>query len=161
MIAIAFQVPGRPVTWQRGVKGVRLDARGKIAKDYRQKVHLFAMQALGLARRAGVVWPDVRENHHAFRVDVAGWWPDRNEGDEDRMVSLVRDALEGVLYKSDRQVKASKNAVGPTCEAGAEGLVVVVRVLSELDRETWASSVMTDASGICASQAIARQAVRR
>lgn len=154
MSALAFMVPGRPVTWQRGVRGIRFDARGKFAKEYREKVHLFAMQALGRARRAGVVWPSVTENHHAFRVDVAGWWPDAREGDEDRMVSLVRDALEGVLYKSDRQVKASKNAVGPTCATGAEGLVVVVRTLAEAEREAWAMDVCADASGILARQAV-------
>lgn len=146
MSAIAFAVPGRPVTWQRGVKGIRFDARGKLAKEYREKVGLLAAAALGHARRAGVVWPDVREHKHWFRVDVAGWWPDGNEGDEDRMVSLVRDALEGVLYKSDRQVKASRNGVGRTSEA--TGIVVVVRTLGVLARDGWADTIMADARAV-------------
>jgi len=154
MTAIAFVVHGRPVTWQRGVRGLRFDARGKLAKEYREKVRLFAMQALGRARRAGLVWPDVREHHHAFRVDVAGWWPDAREGDEDRMVSLVRDALEGVVYKSDRQVKASRNAVGPVCVPGTEGIAVVVRVLDEENRDEWAREIHADAVNLATRQAI-------
>lgn len=146
MSAIAFAVPGRPCTWQRGVKGLRFDARGKLAKEYREKVGLFAVQALGKARRAGIAWPDVRENDHAFRVDVAGWWPDAREGDEDRLVSIVRDALEGVLYKSDRQVKASRNGIGPASEC--PGIVVVVRTLDEADRVAWASAIMDDARAL-------------
>jgi hypothetical protein len=144
--AVAFVVPGRPVTWQRGVKGIRFDARGKLAKEYREKVGLLALQAIAHARRAGVVWPDVKDHRPTFRVDVAGWWPDAVEGDEDRMVSLVRDALEGVLYKTDRQVKASHNGVG--CPSSAHGIVVVVRVLDADAREAWATSVMDDARAI-------------
>lgn len=154
MPAIAFAVPGRPVTWQRGNKGLRFDARGKLAKEYRQQVGLFAAQALGHARRAGVVWPDVRENHHDFRVDVAGWWPDAREGDEDRMVSLVRDALEGVLYKSDRQVKASRNGVGRT--SVTPGIVVVVHTLGVLARDGWAEAIMADARAVLEAQGATR-----
>jgi hypothetical protein len=149
--AIAFVVPGRPRTWQHtggvgGSKGKRFDKRGKEAEEYQRLVAGLALQARAHAQRAGVVWPPVTDHRPIFRVDVAGWWPDAVEGDEDRMVSLVRDALEGVLYKSDRQVKASQNAIG--CPSPAHGIVVVVRVLDAAQREAWAASVMDAAREI-------------
>lgn len=156
MSAIAFVVPGRPVTWQHtggagGAKGMRFDKRGKEAESYASVVTGTAQQALGHAKRAGVVWPSVADHRPIFRVDVAGWWPDGVEGDEDRMVSLVRDALQGVLYKSDRQVKASHNGIG--CPSSAHGIVVVVRTITTLERDEWASSVMADARSILDAEA--------
>lgn len=153
MIAFSFQVPGRPVTWQRGVRGLRYDSRGDKAREYRQRVGLFATQALARARRAGLVWPDTKSNAPHFRVDVAGWWPDRVEGDEDRLVSLVRDALEGVAYKSDRQVKASTNAIGGTCEPGADGIVVIVRLLDARTRSDLARAIRDEAEVVSRSPA--------
>lgn len=51
MSAIAFCVPGRPVTWQRGVRGIRFDARGKAADC----AAIYAVAVHG-GERTGMAW---------------------------------------------------------------------------------------------------------
>lgn len=152
--AFAFQLGGRPATWQRGVRGLRYDSRGDVAREYRKKVGLVALQALQRAKLAGLDWPPLTDKAAIFSVDVVGWWPDRNQGDEDRLVSLVRDALEGVAYKSDRQVKASRNAIGPVCQPGTEGIAVIVRAIDEHERARLALDIHTDAVNLSTRQHI-------
>ena len=98
----SFTIPGRPVTWQRpGVfEGKRLTQKEqKPAKEH------IAWHAL--AKRPRGRWP----MGAVYAIEVIGYWPDRRFGDADRLMSLVMDALEGVAYKADRQVRAQASAM--------------------------------------------------
>ena len=133
MTAIGFSVPGHPLTWQRPPEAGRgrYDARGLAATAYQAVVGGRALQARQRARRRGIVWP----LDGIYRVSVAGWWPDAREGDEDRLRSLVYDALQGVLYASDRQVKSSgRGGIGLPTRSGPR-LAVLVELITEADRE--------------------------
>lgn len=134
MTALTFTVLGRPLTWQHtggvgGAKGIRLDARGKAALAYTRLVQGHALRARQQAKVAGLTWPDVTSHEPRFRVDVDAWWPDHKEGDADRLLSLVFDALEGAVYKKDRQVKASSVELHAPDKANPR-LVVSVRVMA-------------------------------
>lgn len=132
MTALVFAVPGRPLTWQRppeAGKG-RFDARGKAATAYALIVRNHARRALGLARRAGITWPLDAE----YGVHIVGVWPDAREGDEDRLRSLVYDALQGALYGSDRQVKVNDGGGIAPPDKRHPRLVVTVRVVTAAER---------------------------
>lgn len=126
MTAIAFVVPGRPLTWQRRVdpRG-RFDARGKAAAAYQVLVRDHARRAVGFAKRSGMTWPLDAE----YGVRVVGVWPDAREGDEDRLRSLVYDALEGVCYATDRQVKINDGGGIGSPSKGSPRLVIRARVI--------------------------------
>jgi hypothetical protein len=98
---LSFTIGGRPKTWQRTVahEGKRLSE-----KEQRAVKKIIGMRALA-ARPAG--WP----LDASYAMEVIGYWPDRRCGDADRLVSIVMDALEGVAYKADRQVRAQCSAV--------------------------------------------------
>lgn len=81
MTAITVTIPGEPIPYARAggrAGGGRLhDDR---TRDYMQKVGLFAMQAIGNARRIGIAWPRsgvkyaalvlvVRTTHHVADLD--------------------------------------------------------------------------------------------
>lgn len=145
MTALGFIVRGRPLTWQRPPEAGqgRYDKRGKAAKAYARLVADTALQGLQRLKLAGIAWPDVTSHEPRFRVDVAGWWPDANEGDADRLLSLVYDALQGVAFKSDRQVKVSSLALG---EPGSgEMLAVVIEALDWRTRSDAADAIAHEA----------------
>lgn len=98
MEELRYVVPGRPQTWQRTneVKGRRVtDAAQREAKRTHQ---LHALAALG-PRRAS--W----SLDGAFEIEVIGYWPDAVVGDSDRLAGLPMDALQGIAYRADRQVR--------------------------------------------------------
>lgn len=98
----SFTVPGRPVTWQRS--GVH---EGKRLTQKEQKVAKAAIAWAATAARPKGRWPmDV-----VYAIEVIGYWPDRRFGDVDRLVSLVMDALQGIVYKEDRQVRVQTSSM--------------------------------------------------
>jgi Holliday junction resolvase RusA-like endonuclease len=101
---IRYTVPGRPVTWQRTniVQGrPTTDKAQRIAK----KAH--AMYALAAMGRDRATW----SQDGAFEVEVVGYWPDAIVGDADRLVGLAMDALQGLAYTTDRQVRDQSGRV--------------------------------------------------
>jgi hypothetical protein len=133
MTALSFVVPGHPKTWQRPPQAGRgrYDERGLAAKAYASKVTDYARRAVGLRRRAGLAWPLDAE----YGVRVVGVWPDAREGDYDRLVSLVYDALQGVCYVADRQVKIDDGGGIASPEKAAPRLIVTVRLVELGERE--------------------------
>lgn len=91
---LSFEVPGRPVSWQRSN-----DVRGRRVTDAAQRAAKRVYAAAALAARPRG-WPLDR----TYAVEVIGYYPDRRYADSDRLVGLVLDALEGVAYRTDRQV---------------------------------------------------------
>lgn len=102
---LCYTVPGRPASWQRSTPL----AHGKVvsAKAYRAAKQRVAMLALQARQRARLAVDAEGE----WAVDVVAWYPDRRHGDADRVCSLVMDAMEGVIYASDRQVKDQRSRV--------------------------------------------------
>lgn len=104
-LEIRYVVPGRPVTWQRK----RLDARRGKPQTFTAASQRSAMALHAVACMAEMVPGDrarcLADTKARWSVSVAGYWPDERVGDADRMLSLVMDALEGVVYRTDRQVR--------------------------------------------------------
>ena len=108
----SYVVEGRPVTWQRdnvvmakvgSGKATRLryisDAKTKAGeRAHRLPATLALTEALGRP-------VTFRDMDGEFYVGVIGFWPDGRHGDCDRLLTLVMDALQGVAYHEDRQVK--------------------------------------------------------
>jgi Holliday junction resolvase RusA-like endonuclease len=96
---IRYTLHGRPATWQRTNV-----VNGRPTTDKRQReskaAHRWA--AVAALRKAGHRTGQFKGD---FEVEVIGYWPDGVVGDADRLTSLVMDALEGVVYRTDRQVK--------------------------------------------------------
>jgi Holliday junction resolvase RusA-like endonuclease len=93
---LRYAVAGRPVSWQRSavVNGRTLTPHAnRIAKD----AHRYAAIAAG----ARVQTCDAQG---AYELHVTAHYPDNRHGDSDRLLGLPMDALEGLVYKSDRQV---------------------------------------------------------
>lgn len=98
----AFTVPGRPVTWQRS--GVH---EGKRLTQVEQRKAKKTIAWAAVAARPKGRWPmDL-----VYAIEVIGYWPDQRFGDVDRLVSLVMDALQGVAYKEDRQVRVQASSM--------------------------------------------------
>lgn len=98
----SFTVPGRPVTWQRS--GVH-EGKRLTQKEQREAKKNIAWAAT--MQRPKGRWPmDV-----VYAIEVIGYWPDRRFGDVDRLVSIVMDALQGVAYKEDRQVRVQTSSM--------------------------------------------------
>jgi hypothetical protein len=111
---IAYTVPGKPASWAR--KRVATRTRGgkslrkpRFFTDDKQAAasarHAAAfVEALGY--RAGRVPPDVSwPTAGAFSVEVRGYYASAVVADADRLASLALDALQGVAYATDRQVR--------------------------------------------------------
>lgn len=96
-----FTIEERPVTWQRTGEhqGKRLTEKGQ-----REAKKRIAWHALVTRPKA---WPV----DAVYAIEVLGYWPDRRFGDADRLASLIMDALEGLAYKTDRQVRAQTSAM--------------------------------------------------
>ena len=101
---LTYVLPGRPVSWQRKRIDTRPGRKPRVFTSDKQraatKAHrLRAIAALREAKLTG--WPDADDE---YEVEVTAHYPTRVVGDTDRILSLVLDALEGVVYASDRQV---------------------------------------------------------
>jgi Holliday junction resolvase RusA-like endonuclease len=97
---LVIHVPGRPVSWERdnviGGKFIR-------PKSQRAAKAVIATAALiALTRRLGgrKAWSLEGE----FELELWAWYPSRVFGDVDRLSGLYQDALEGLAYKTDRQI---------------------------------------------------------
>lgn len=90
------------MTWQRtGVHG------GKRLTQKQQKAAKQHIAWHAVAARPRGRWP----MDAVYAVEVLGYWPDRRFGDVDRLMNLVMDALQGVTYRSDRQVRAQTSTM--------------------------------------------------
>lgn len=131
MTSLAFTVLGRPATWQRSAsRQKRRDARGKASLAYRLQVAWAGSAAVTRARIAGITWP----LDSLYLCEVAAWWPDARFGDCDRLGSNVLDALEGILWRNDRLVRAPH----PTLigvDKTRPRIVVSVRTLERVELE--------------------------
>ena len=101
--ALSYTVHGHPVTWARK----RIDARrGKprvytdAKQDAAAKAHQWAaFDAMGGSKST---W----SRDGAFAIEVRGYYASAVVGDADRLASLAMDALEGIAYTTDRQVRS-------------------------------------------------------
>jgi predicted dinucleotide-utilizing enzyme len=119
MTELRYTIAGRPVTWRRTnvVRGRPVkDAAQRAAVDAHRWAAIAALRAIGEKPRG-------RDGE--YTVEVIGYWPDGVVGDADRLTSLVMDALEGVVYATDRQVKRQSGEV--RIDRDAPRTVVVVR----------------------------------
>lgn len=98
----SFVIEGRPMTWKRpGVhEGERLTQKQQ--KAAKQWIGWHALRSRPRGR-----WP----MQAVYAIEVIGYWPDRRFGDVDRLMNLVMDALEGIVYRSDRQVRAQTSSM--------------------------------------------------
>lgn len=98
--AWSFVVPGRLITWKR-TTSVRMP-NGKVRRPNRAEMKA-AKEAIGwravAARPQG--WPLGRRYALGVLVHLRNH---SGEGDLDRYINLVMDALQGVVYANDRQV---------------------------------------------------------
>jgi Holliday junction resolvase RusA-like endonuclease len=108
---LSFTVPGRPQSWKRlaVVNGRTLTPKG--SREAKRKVQLIAQVAARTARLA----PPSSETRWA--VEVRAYYPDGRQGDVDRAVGIVLDALEGIAYVTDRQVKRLVVEIGTDRDA--------------------------------------------
>lgn len=96
---LRYQLPGRPVSWQRSVptgpggRVLKTPAKARAGKA----AHQLAANAAMRGRRSHSL-------EGLFAVEITCWYDTRVYGDIDRLAGLVLDALEGIVYKSDRQV---------------------------------------------------------
>jgi hypothetical protein len=100
--SVRYVLPGRPKTWQRAYDVGRQKRTARAAEvNAAKRMHQgYALQALGPGGR--FKW----SLEGAFRVEVIGYYPDAVVGDSDRLPGCAMDALQGLLYKSDRQVRS-------------------------------------------------------
>ncbi len=122
----SYIVNGRPVSWARTniVRGRPMtDAKQRRAKQAHAWVAAATISAYwpGLGR---MVWPLTG----AFAVEVRGYWPDAKVADADRLASLALDALQGVAYETDRQVRRVVSEVH--ADGSPERVEVTVRRLA-------------------------------
>lgn len=101
MTALTYTVPGRPTTWARK----RLDTRKRKPLTFTSNTQKVAMQAHQWAAVAALRGVKPWSTDGAFAIGVLGYWPSAVVGDVDRLVSLAMDALEGIAYRKDRQVR--------------------------------------------------------
>jgi Holliday junction resolvase RusA-like endonuclease len=91
---LRFTIPGRPVSWAR--KNV---VNGRVLTDKRQRDAKRTMTLAALSAR-----PRGWDQGGEYDVQVCAYYPDNRHGDCDRIAGLYLDAMEGVAYKTDRQV---------------------------------------------------------
>lgn len=132
--ALTYTVLGRPSSWERATPIAR--GRAISSKGYREAKALHASHAL----RARQLLRWALDAQGRYAVDVQAWYPDGRHGDIDRVQSLTLDALQGVVYADDRQVKRTTATVGTDREAPRT--VVTVRALSAEEVEHIATASM-------------------
>lgn len=123
--SLTFEIPIRPQTWKRvnivrTKKGVHaMKAKGD--KDYQRAVGLYALKA----RQSVPTWPlDARYGLVAWVTAST-----RATGDVDNYGKAVMDALNGVLWDDDRQVRSLHVIL---TEPGTPGLRLHVDVQIEV-----------------------------
>jgi Holliday junction resolvase RusA-like endonuclease len=96
-----FVIPGRPVSWKRVEGGV---GKRFVSPEQRKHKHAISYAALGDAQRqrmAGHPWPkDVR-----YTVMIDFYLPTAHRVDVDNLSKIVLDALNGIAWDDDSQVK--------------------------------------------------------
>jgi Holliday junction resolvase RusA-like endonuclease len=103
---IVFVVEGRPVSWARleARKGKPLFGRQRERSDQMKSAKAMlaarALGALACLRGGRSAWP----LEGAFSVSIRAFYPTAVMGDVDRLAGLPLDALEGIAYRTDRQV---------------------------------------------------------
>jgi Holliday junction resolvase RusA-like endonuclease len=125
---LRYVVTGRPVTWERK----RLDTRGRKPRHFTSDDQTLEMRRHQLAAIAALaphraLW----SLEGAFWIGVRGYWPDAAVGDSDRLTSLAMDALEGVLWVTDRQVRDQGGHVAVSADEDARVEVVVRRLAAD------------------------------
>lgn len=93
---IHYVVEGRPISWRRP-NIVAGRPRTDVEQRHAKREHQWA------AIKAGAVNTDVDSEGH-YAIDVLAYYPDERMGDADRILGLPLDAMEGLIYKNDRQV---------------------------------------------------------
>ena len=111
--AAAFEVELAPITWKRTSK-----VRGRSLTPKKQRAYQKALAWLVLSQRPRG-WPLDVKYRERLEVHRA-----RELGDVDRYENNVLDALTGVLWNDDRQVRSSSTDVFETPEL--PGLVLSV-----------------------------------
>jgi membrane-bound ClpP family serine protease len=66
--------------------------------------HAAAAHATLMANRSAAMAPRTDDGSR-WAVEVAAFYPNGVQGDADRVLTLVLDALQGIAYATDRQVK--------------------------------------------------------
>ena len=98
--SLTYVVPGKPVTWARARRRGRQHFTAPKQAAAKTSHGLLAAIALG-GTRGRAAW----SKDGAFAVDVVGYYKGAAVGDCDRLGSLPLDALEGLLWHDDRQVR--------------------------------------------------------
>lgn len=117
--SLTYTVPGKPVTWQRDnvYKGRFITDKGnRTAK----RAHAWAFTA---ARKHKAWTLD-----GAFAIEVVGFYANARVGDVDRLATLAMDALEGVAYEADRQVRSLSASIATGSPERVEVRVVRLAV---------------------------------
>jgi Holliday junction resolvase RusA-like endonuclease len=91
-----YVVEGRPVSWQR-LTIVNGRPFRSVEQRAAKRAHQYAAIKAGGGR--GEVDPV-----GVYAVEVTAYYPDRNQGDADRLLGIPLDALQGLVYANDRQV---------------------------------------------------------
>jgi hypothetical protein len=95
---LRYVVHGRPQTWKRTA-----DYRGRriTEKAHREALRAHALAAIAALGTRRAAW----SLDGAFLLGVSGYWPDARAGDFDRLMGMAMDALKGVAYRDDKQVR--------------------------------------------------------
>jgi len=105
---LRYTLAGRPLSWQRDNV-----VRGRYIKDERTRkgiaAHASAAHAELLRSTTRAPGSDACG---AYAVEVVAYYDNRVHGDADRVLTLVLDALQGIAYATDRQVKRASVEVG-------------------------------------------------
>lgn len=126
--SLSYTVPGKPVTWAR--------ARTRHGRHYtapKQASAKLAHHLAAAASRGRRPWP----LDGAFAVDVLGVYTSAVVGDCDRLASLPLDALEGLLWHTDRQVREVRARI----ETGPKPFTSVI--VTRLDADPVARTTLT------------------
>lgn len=102
MTDLEYTLFGRPKSWQRDNW-----VRGRMIQDKRTREGKAAHAEAARLAAPGAP-PDASGT---FSVHVSAYYDNAVHGDADRVLTLVLDALQGIAYVSDRQVKRASVAV--------------------------------------------------
>lgn len=92
---IKIVIPGKPVSWKRlATRG----GRHFVGAEERQAMRTIALLLLG----AGA--PAAPDEAHAWAVGATFMFTDYRNHDVDRLLSLILDAAQGILYANDSQI---------------------------------------------------------
>ena len=92
--SLEYTLPGRAATWERaGANGRRRYTSAEMREDKRaHALHAMAARPRGWSQDG---W---------FWLSVEVYLPDLRLGDRDNYLKLVQDALQGVVWRNDKQV---------------------------------------------------------